>query len=71
MYLHTHAIKLLYKCNITLIAVRYGCMSAHYDYQNHSRSDIQAYRTATSVIYYTNISYLKMTCIEIYITYIS
>ncbi len=32
MYLHTRAVALLYKRNITLIAMQYGCISAHFDY---------------------------------------
>ncbi len=35
MYLHTRAIELLYKRNITLVDVRYGCISAHCDYLRH------------------------------------
>ncbi len=31
MYLHTRAIGLLYKCNITLTAMRYGCILARCD----------------------------------------
>ncbi len=52
MYLHTRAIKLLYKHNITLVEVRYGCISARYDYlqPKHSRADIQPYLTSTSVV---------------------
>ncbi len=52
MYLHTHAVELLYKCNITLIAVRYGCILARCDYLrlNHSRADIHPYLTATRVV---------------------
>ncbi len=26
-YLHTRAVELLYKCNITLVDLRYGCIS--------------------------------------------
>ncbi len=32
MYLHTRAIKLLYKHNITLVDMSYGCISTRYDY---------------------------------------
>ncbi len=43
---------MLYKCNITLAAMRYGLILAYCYYlqQNHSRTGIQSYRTATRVI---------------------
>ncbi len=52
MSLHTRAVELLYKCNITRVDVRYGCISAYCDYlrPNHSRADIQPYLTSTRVI---------------------
>ncbi len=52
MYLHTRAVEVLYKHNITLVDVRYGCISARCDYlrPNHSRADIQPYLISTSVI---------------------
>ncbi len=50
MYLH--AVELLYKHNITLLAVQYGYISAHCDYlrPNHSHANIQPYLMATRVI---------------------
>ncbi len=40
MYLHIRASNLLFKHNITLVAVLYGGIS-HIDYLSHSRADIQ------------------------------
>ncbi len=63
MYLHTLAVELLYKRNITRVAVRYGCISACCDYlrPNHSYADIQPYHTAKCVIYIIYI-YIYILC---------
>ncbi len=47
MYLHTRVIGLMYKRNITLGDVRYGCISARCGYlqPDHSLADIQPYLT--------------------------
>ncbi len=63
MYWHTCAVELLYKCNITLVDVRYGCISACCDYLRH----LACRYTAISHAYSCDIAYILYLHIYIYI----
>ncbi len=71
MYLQTRAVELLYKCNITLIDVRYGCILARCDYlRTNFVITIVPYLTSTSVILLIYIYTIYSIYIYIYSIYI-
>ncbi len=57
MYLHTCAVKLWYKRNITLIDMRYECISARCDYLRPTAKSQPCRYTAISHVYECEIAY--------------